>query len=348
MYSISARTKQHLKFQKTHFQFLKLSIENSLFVLLFFGLSFLTFGQESSLSGMVVEEESSKTVANAIVTIKQTPFTENTSEEGKFNFNGDLPKGEHMVEVSKDGYEDKYFLVHIMPGKKLIVEEVKLTMTKKEKKKRKKEEKELKKKKKELKKDDRKLFGLVKKKNQEPEVAVTYEEISNNETNEEHVAVEPQITPLQQNYAKVLGVAPEEITNTALFSFIDEWMGTPYLLGGETKAGIDCSSFSQLLFFKVYGWPIERTAQKQMDSKATITFSDAKYLEEGDLVFFRAAGDYGDTITHVGLYLANNKFINATSRVGKSGSSGVKISDLSDPFWNKRFYAGGRRVNTNG
>ena len=88
---------------------------------------------------------------------------------------------------------------------------------------------------------------------------------------------------------------------------------------------------------------IERTAQKQFNSADTKPFGDAVNLIEGDLVFFRAAGDPSDTIIHVGVYLGNNKFVNATSRNGQTGNSGVKISDLSDPYWKRRFFAGGRR-----
>ncbi|MUH34698.1 hypothetical protein D9O36_02485 [Zobellia amurskyensis] len=184
-------------------------------------------------------------------------------------------------------------------------------------------------------------------KNKEPSVAVSYEPVTDVSEDNDNVEVEEIIiTPLQIKYAEILEVAPEKITNVELYSFIDEWMGTPYLLGGESKTGIDCSSFAQRLFIGVYDWYIERTAQKQMDSEATHTWSDPEFLEEGDLVFFRAAGDRGATITHVGIYLGNDKFVNATSRVGKTGSSGVKISDLSETYWKKRFFAGGRRVNT--
>ena len=332
-------------------------------LLLFLGIPLLTFCQSSSITGIVIEKESTAIIANAIVAVEGTAFVESTNKEGKFHFKQAIPNGEHVVSVTKEGFEKVFFLIDVVAEKKLVVDVVQMEMTKQEKKRRKKEEKakkktikdatktdekedkELAKEEKKLKKDKKGLFGILGKKN-EPEVGVTYEDIPEESEEEDEVVVEVTISPLQIKYADILDVAPEKITNIELYSFIDEWMGTPYLLGGETKAGIDCSSFTQRLFTGVYDWYIERTAQKQMESEATHTWADPEFLEEGDLMFFRAAGDTGDTITHVGVYLGNDKFVNATSRVGKSGSSGVKISNLSDAYWKKRFYAAGRRVNT--
>ncbi len=326
-----------------------------------------TIAQEANIRGAVIDEGNRADLANAIVSIEGTALAQTTDENGKFSFNEKVPAGEHVVTVSKKGYESNYFLIDVVEGKKLVIDQVKMIMTKDEKKRRKKmtkssgkeskkaekeresklkdarkegekKNKELAKEEKKLKSDGKRLFGLLGKK-KEPEVEVTYEAIDE----------EPQvkIDPLQRKYAAILGVPSEEITNIELYAFIDEWMGTPYKMGGEAKSGIDCSSFAQRLFIGVYDWYIERTAQKQMDSEATVTWSDPEFLVEGDFLFFRAAGDYGDTITHVGVYLGNNKFVNATSRAA-SGGSGVKISDLSDPFWRKRFFAGGRRVQNKG
>ena len=326
-----------------------------------------TIAQEANIRGAVIDEGNRADLANAIVTIEGTALAQTTNENGKFSFNEKVPAGEHVVTVSKKGYESNYFLIDVVEGKKLVIDQVKMTMTKDEKKRRKKmtkssgkeskkaekeresklkeakkegekKNKELAKEEKKLKSDGKRLFGLLGKK-KKPEVEVTYEAIEE--------TPEVKIDPLQRKYAAILGVPAEEITNIELYAFIDEWMGTPYKMGGEAKSGIDCSSFAQRLFIGVYDWYIERTAQKQMDSEATVTWSDPEFLVEGDFLFFRAAGDYGDTITHVGVYLGNNKFVNATSRAA-SGGSGVKISDLSDPFWRKRFFAGGRRVHNKG
>ena len=336
-----------------------------LYVLL--GMSFAGFSQEATLVGSVVEEESAVAISRAIVAVEGTPFAEATNDSGEFEFTQALPEGEHVVTVERDGFEKVFFLINVVDGKKLVVNTVEMAMTKQEKKRRKKaakerkskikdaakedekEDKELAKEEKKLKKGNKGLLGILKK-DREPDVKVTYEDVPepNEEVEAQEEAPEEIITPLQNKYAAILGAAPAQITNLKLYEFIDKWMGTPYLMGGETEAGIDCSSFAQRLFIEVYDWYIERTAQKQMDSEATETWSDPKFLMEGDFVFFRAAGHLGKKITHVGVYLGNNKFVNATSRTGKSGSAGVKISDLTDPYWKARFFAGGRRINTNG
>lgn len=335
---------------------LKPSISDKKNILLFFlilGICFTVSPQNSTITGIIVEKESMIKVVDAIVAIEGTTFVESTDANGQFTFNGDIPKKEFVVSVSKEGYDERYFLINVVLGKKLIVDDVQLEVTKKEKKRRKKlrksaqkegekQDKRVAKEKKKLKKDKKGPLSIFKK--DKEVVDIVYEDlrVQNNDITEK----EGVITPLQKKYAKILSITPEEITNTELYTFIDGWMGTPYQLGGDTKPGIDCSSFTQRLFLKVYGELIERTAQNQMDSEVTKTFAGMQFLEEGDLVFFRARGDIGDTITHVGVYLSENKFVNATSRRGKSGSSGVKISDLSDPFWTKRFFAGGRRVIT--
>jgi lipoprotein Spr len=57
-------------------------------------------------------------------------------------------------------------------------------------------------------------------------------------------------------------------------------------------------------------------------------------LKEGDLIFFKAEGRRN--ISHVGIYLANNKFAHAST------SQGVTISDLADPYWQRRLFSLGR------
>ncbi len=326
-----------------------------LFLFQSMGICFFSFSQNPTVTGAILEEGSAAKIVDAIVAIEGTAFVETTDENGQFVFDEPIPQNEYVVSVSKDGYEERYFLINVIQGKKLVVDQVELKVTKKERKRRKKlkkstqkesekQDKKVAKETKRLKKDKKGPLGILRKK-KDP-VEVVYEDLPTEIREDEVEVVEVAITPLQKKYAGIIGVSPEEITNTDLYSFIEEWMGAPYLMGGESKDGIDCSSFAQRLFLAVYDELIERTAQNQMDSEATKTFAGVQFLKEGDLVFFRAAGDLSDTITHVGIYLGGKKFVNATSRTGKSGSSGVKISDLSDPYWSRRFFAGGRRVIT--
>lgn len=143
---------------------------------------------------------------------------------------------------------------------------------------------------------------------------------------------------LQRKFAQFLDVNPSEvIPNQALWSFIDNWWGTPYRYGGESRNGIDCSAFVQALYSIVFGInSIPRTAQEQYKDSKKI--KRIKNLEPGDLVFFRI---HSRRITHVGVYLQNNKFVNASS------SSGVTISDLTDRYWKRYFVCGGEPKEAN-
>lgn len=133
----------------------------------------------------------------------------------------------------------------------------------------------------------------------------------------------------QFKYAIHLDVPVEILTNTALYNLIDEWWDTPYRLGGSTKKGIDCSAFVQTLMLGVFAVQLPRTAREQ---KAMSTSIAPEELREGDLVFFNTRGG----VSHVGVYLHNNKFVHAST------SGGVMISDLNEDYWRRKFLGAGR------
>jgi len=138
----------------------------------------------------------------------------------------------------------------------------------------------------------------------------------------------------QFKYAQLLDVPVEEVGNEKLFSFIEDWWGAPYRLGGNSKTGIDCSNFVNTLLGAVFHMSIAGNSiqlynqVKRLRNKAE--------LQLGDLVFF--AINRSKRISHVGIYLENDRFVHASS------SSGVVISDLKEPYW-KRYYAGAGRLN---
>lgn len=120
-------------------------------------------------------------------------------------------------------------------------------------------------------------------------------------------------------------------SNVSLYSFIENWYGTPYRLGGTTKNGIDCSAFVRQLYEEVYNRGLLRTSREQFSHASTIRKEE---LKEGDLVFFKIRTK---NISHVGVYLSDGKFVHA------SVSRGVVISDLKDRYWSK-YYAGAGRI----
>lgn len=137
---------------------------------------------------------------------------------------------------------------------------------------------------------------------------------------------------LQLKYAVIIDATVEKLTNIPLLETIDKWWGTKYCMGGSSTECIDCSAFTQVLMRDVFNTTLPRTAQEQFDNSEKIDLAD---LQEGDLVFFHTTGRRKD-ITHVGVYLLNNKFVHAAT------SGGVMISDLNEKYWQPRFRGAGR------
>lgn len=138
---------------------------------------------------------------------------------------------------------------------------------------------------------------------------------------------------LQLKYAILLDATVENLTNVGLLKLIDEWYGTSYCMGGNTKNCIDCSAFTHLIMQDVYNVNVPRTAQEQYKASDHINLED---LTEGDLVFFNTSG--GSDMSHVGVYLFNNKFVHAAT------SGGVMVSDLNDSYWRPRYRGAGRYI----
>jgi len=120
--------------------------------------------------------------------------------------------------------------------------------------------------------------------------------------------------------------------NAILYGFIEDWYGIPYRYGGETRKGIDCSAFVRELYDNVYSSRLTRTSREQFANSEYI--SNKNQLKEGDLVFFKIRSK---SISHVGVYLADGKFVHS------SRSKGVVISNLEESYW-ARYYVGGGRV----
>ncbi len=137
------------------------------------------------------------------------------------------------------------------------------------------------------------------------------------------------ISPTYFRYAILLDIEVEQLSNKKLVEYIHQWWAVPYRIGGSTMSGIDCSNFVRGLTNYAYGLDLPRTSREQAAYCREI---EREELKEGDLVFFNT----GRGISHVGLYMANNKFVHAST------SMGVVISSLDEPYWKRRYVKSGR------
>lgn len=127
-----------------------------------------------------------------------------------------------------------------------------------------------------------------------------------------------------------VGVNINKATDLGMYANIFKWLYTPYRYGGKGDKGIDCSNYVYKLMNEATCADSYATSRQLAD---LTEYVDREELREGDLVFFNVQGG---GISHVGIYLQNGKFTHSSS------SQGVTISDLSDPYWEKRYCRAGR------
>ena len=115
-----------------------------------------------------------------------------------------------------------------------------------------------------------------------------------------------------------------------LYYQVYEWLGTRYKYAGESRSGIDCSGFVAEMYRNVYCIQLNGGSR---DIYPLTTPVEKNELKEGDILFFKIKKGQ---ISHVGVYLGNNKFAHASVKAG------VIISDLDEDYYKRYFYKGGR------
>ena len=117
--------------------------------------------------------------------------------------------------------------------------------------------------------------------------------------------------------------------NSGLVSNALSLVGVPYLFGGTSRSGFDCSGYTQYVF-KGSGISLPRTAAGQFGVGSSV---NKDQLQAGDLVFFTT---YESGASHVGIYIGGGSFVHASN-------SGVTTTNLSSSYYASR-YLGARRV----
>ena len=129
-------------------------------------------------------------------------------------------------------------------------------------------------------------------------------------------------------------VAPRPATVFDTYSLVGtalQLRGTPYLDGGASPRGFDCSGFTQYVFAQ-YGVKLPRSVEDQYRAGSRI---DPKNLSDGDLLFFATTSRGA---SHVGIVIGGDQFVHAPSSTGV-----VRVERLSAIYWSQRF-VGARRV----
>ena len=131
------------------------------------------------------------------------------------------------------------------------------------------------------------------------------------------------------HYADYEGTSATNTVREELIAYAYTYLGTPYVYGGSSYSGTDCSGFTMAVFAK-FGYSLSHGAS---DQYYTATSVSSEERQAGDLVFFDTFGG----ISHVGIYLGGGQFIHASS-----SSGGVKINSLYESYYAACYLGAGR------
>lgn len=129
-------------------------------------------------------------------------------------------------------------------------------------------------------------------------------------------------------------VAENIVKKPELLAAVNQWLGTPYRLGGTNKNAVDCSAFTMNIYAQAFNMTIPRTSDGQYIKYGRSTVDD-RAKQEGDLVYFNTLRN-GKPVSHVGIWLDEKRFVHASS------SKGVVITNINDTYYRTRYVGANR------
>ena len=140
------------------------------------------------------------------------------------------------------------------------------------------------------------------------------------------------VTTTKSDGGSTGGSKPSGSIGETIVATAKKYMGAPYVYGGMSPSGFDCSGFVNYVY-KLCGYSMSRVASSIYNNNGT--YVEKANLQLGDLVFFASNSS---SIGHVGIYIGNGQFIHSSS-----GAGCVVISDLSSSYYLKN-YVGAKRI----
>ena len=304
--------------------------------------STICLSQDLNFESIIVDNKSYSPVEGAIISIKQLNIKTKSNAEGKFNFTVKNINEPIIGLVEHKQFLPKEFLIEFIDGELSEIKNIQLEATYKEALKRRRitQNENIKRArllKKRIKENKRRRKQLAQQKPKSQQITADQQTDNAESIKKTETKVDKKVifSDIQYKYAALLDTPIENLSNNALYVFIDKYYNKTF---SEQQ---NKTSFLESLYKNALNLTIESSLTKLHDSEFTEIFSNKEYLNEGDLLFFNETGNHTLKTTHVGVYLHNNKFVHNL----KNGNKGVTISDLNDNNWAAKYMSSGRRIN---